>query len=229
MGFNNNGADELYKNIQKAKKKIKQDFVIGVNIGKNKTTPLENAAEDYKLCLEKLYDTADFFTVNISSPNTEGLRKLQGEKYLDELLNEISSKNRELANIKKVNPKIIFLKIAPDLSDIEIEQIYNLVAKHNISGIIATNTTISIEGLNAETQEEGGMSGMPLKEMSDAVLKKLNALNLKNQNTKISLIGVGGIFSSQDNIDKLSSGAELVQIYTSFIYEGLNIVKKILK
>ena len=228
MGFNNNGADELRKNILKAKKKIKQDFVIGVNIGKNKTTPLKNAATDYKFCLEKLYDTADFFTVNISSPNTEGLRELQGEKYLDELLYEISGKNRELANSKNINPKVIFLKIAPDLSDKEIEQIYYLVVKYKISGIVATNTTISREGLNTETKEEGGMSGKPLKEMSNAVLKKLNALNLKNQNTRISLIGIGGIFSNQDYIDKLSSGAELVQIYTSFIYEGPAIVKKIL-
>ena len=210
-------------------KKIKQDFVIGVNIGKNKTTSLENAGSDYIFCLENLYDTADFFTVNISSPNTEGLRELQEEKYLDKLLDEISSKNRELANGKNVNPKVIFLKIAPDLADKEIEQIYNLVVKYNINGIIATNTTISREGLNTETKEEGGMSGMPLKMMSNAVLKKLNELNLKNQNTKITLIGDGGIFSNQDYLDKLSSGAELIQIYTSFIYEGLNIVKKILK
>ena len=229
MGFNNNGTDELCKNILKAKKKINQDFVIGVNIGKNKTTPIEKAAEDYKYCLEKLYDSADFFKINISSPNTEGLRELQGEKYLDGLLSEISGKNRELAKSKNVNPKVIFLKIAPDLSENEIEQIYNLVAKHNISGIIATNTTISREGLITETKEEGGMSGKPLKKMSDEVLKKLNALNLKNQNTKITLIGVGGIFSHLDYKDKINSGAELIQIYTSFIYEGLNIIKKILK
>ena len=229
MGFNNNGTDELCKNILKAKKKINQDFVIGVNIGKNKTTPIEKAAEDYKYCLEKLYDSADFFIINISSPNTEGLRELQGEKYLDGLLSEISGKNRELAKSKNVNPKVIFLKIAPDLSENEIEQIYNLVAKHNISGIIATNTTISREGLITETKEEGGMSGKPLKKMSDEVLKKLNALNLKNQNTKITLIGVGGIFSHLDYKDKINSGAELIQIYTSFIYEGLNIIKKILK
>jgi dihydroorotate dehydrogenase len=229
MGFNNEGADNLRANILKAKKKIKSDFVIGVNIGKNKNTPLEKAAYDYCICLEKLYFAADYFAINISSPNTEGLRELQGEKYLDELLSTISNKNIELAKLKNISRKVIFLKIAPDLSDSEIEQIYNLVLKYNISGIIATNTTISRDGLKSGVNENGGLSGKPLKEKSNYVLNKLNALNLKNQNTKINLIGVGGVFDKNDFQDKLNSGAELVQLYTGFIYEGLNIIKKILK
>lgn len=228
MGFNNKGADELKKNILKAKKKVKKDFIIGVNIGKNKTTPLENSADDYKICLEKLYDCAGYFTVNISSPNTEGLRELQGEKYLDDLLSQISNKNSELAKVRNTNTKIIFLKIAPDLSETDIEQIYNLVVKYKIAGIIATNTTISRTGLSEQSTREGGLSGKPLKGKSDTVLKKLNELNLKNKNNKINLIGCGGVFDNEDYKDKLKSGADLVQIYTGFIYEGLNIIKKIL-
>ncbi len=228
MGFNNKGADELCEKIIKAKKKINNDFIIGVNIGKNKTTPLETAADDYKICLEKLYDYANYFTINISSPNTEGLRELQGEKYLDDLLFQISNKNSELAKVKNTNAKTIFLKIAPDLSETEIEQIYNLVVKHKIAGIIATNTTISRTELPEQPSEEGGLSGKPLKAKSNLVLKKLNELNLKNKNSRINLIGCGGVFDNADCNDKLKSGADLVQIYTGFIYEGLNIIKKIL-
>ncbi|HEY5123007.1 MAG TPA: quinone-dependent dihydroorotate dehydrogenase [Ignavibacteria bacterium] len=228
MGFNNKGADELREKIIKAKKKIKDNFIIGVNIGKNKITPLESAAEDYKICIEKLYDAADYFTINISSPNTEGLRELQGEKYLDDLLLQISDKNTKLAAERNVIHKTIFLKIAPDLSEKEIEQIYERVVKYGIDGIIAANTTLSRNGLKENNQETGGLSGKPLKEISDAVLKRLNELNLKNQNNKVNLIGCGGVFDYADYKEKLSNGAELVQIYTGFIYEGLNIIKKIL-
>ena len=227
MGFNNKGADVIYKNILASKRYIKKDFIVGVNIGKNKNTPNENASEDYLICLEKLYDAADFFTINISSPNTPGLRELQNKEELNKLLNNISSKNIALANAKNQNPKVIFLKIAPDLSENEITEIYNSVINHKISGIIATNTTITRDSLLNNPDEEGGLSGKPLLELSNKALAHLNKLNLESEK-KIVLVGVGGIFDKNDYTSKLNLGAELVQIYTGFIYEGLNIIKNIL-
>ncbi|MBL7128873.1 MAG: quinone-dependent dihydroorotate dehydrogenase [Ignavibacteria bacterium] len=228
LGFNNNGADALKRNIIKSRKSISEDFIIGVNIGKNKYTPIETAYEDYKICLEKLYEQADYFTINISSPNTEELRKLQGVDYLDELLSEIQKTNTELSCRKSCNKKVIFLKIAPDLTNEEIINICSLTVKHKINGIIATNTTITREGLFEKTEEEGGLSGKPLKQLSDNVLKKLNELNEKNEENKIVLVGVGGVFDKKGFEDKLNDGAELVQIYTGFIYEGPGIIKKLL-
>ena len=228
MGFNNKGADVIFKNILSAKKHIKNNFIIGINIGKNKDTPLEKAFEDYLICLEKLYDAADFFTINISSPNTEGLRELQGKEELDILLNKITSKNHDIAIGKKIKPKMIFLKIAPDLTEEEINDIYNLVVKYNINGIAATNTTLSRNNLSEISGEDGGLSGKPLNKLSNNVLKILNDLNQKNKNNKILLIGIGGVFYKKNYDDKIQSGADLIQVYTGFIYEGLNIVKKIL-
>jgi dihydroorotate dehydrogenase len=229
MGFNNPGADGVCKNILKARKKIKGDFLIGVNIGKNKITPNENAYKDYLICLEKFYDIADFFTVNISSPNTPGLRELQGKDELDILLDKISSRNNILGDELKIKPKIIFLKIAPDLSEDEITEIYKLVIKYNISGIIATNTTLSRNNLLNIINEEGGLSGRPLTELSNKVLEILKKLNTENKENKISLIGSGGVFNNKDFNQKLELGADLVQVYTGFIYEGMKIVKNILK
>jgi dihydroorotate dehydrogenase len=228
MGFNNKGADVIFKNILSAKKHIKNNLIIGINIGKNKDTPLEKAFEDYLICLEKLYDVADFFTINISSPNTEGLRELQTKEQLENLLNAITSKNNVVARKKNIELKIIFLKIAPDLSEEEINDIYNLVVKYNINGIAATNTTLSRNNLSEIAGEDGGLSGKPLNELSNNVLKILNDLNHKNINNKILLIGLGGVFNKKNYENKIHSGADLVQVYTGFIYEGLNIVKKIL-
>ncbi len=223
MGFNNNGAKALKEKILKAKKKITTDgFYIGANIGKNKLTPIESAKYDYTKCIEILHDAADFFTINISSPNTEGLRKLQGGEYFDDLIKTISEKNSSLSN------KVIFVKIAPDLSEEEISQIYNTAVKYNIDGIVATNTTISREGFPLFIDEPGGISGKPLKEKSDKVLKILKTLNDASPK-KLVLIGCGGIFSPEDLADKMKHGAALTQIYTSFIYEGPAIVKKLLK
>ncbi len=223
MGFNNKGAISLRNNILKAKKKINSSsFLIGVNIGKNKSTPLENAKDDYCKCIEILSDVADFFTVNISSPNTPGLRELQNEKYFDELLKAISLKNLSLLN------KVIFIKIAPDLSQEEVNRIYRTAVKYDIAGIVATNTTISRDGFSDFKDEAGGISGKPLKDKSDNILQYLNELNLASPK-KLILIGCGGIFSPSDLRHKLSLGASLVQIYTSFIYEGPGIVKKLLR
>ena len=229
LGFNNNGADALKGNIIKARKSTSKGFIIGVNIGKNKNTPIETAYEDYKICIEKLYEQADYFTVNISSPNTEELRKLQGVDYLDELLGEIQKTNSELSQKKSCKKKVIFMKIAPDLTNEEIINIHSLAVKHKINGIVATNTTITRDGLSEKLDEEGGLSGKPLEELSDNVLRKLNELNKKNEENKIALIGVGGVFDKKGFEDKLNDGAELVQIYTGFIYEGPGIIKKLLK
>lgn len=229
MGFNNIGADKLRENILKARKKLSTDFIIGVNIGKNKDTPIENAAEDYKLCIEKLFDAADFFTINISSPNTENLRTLQNEIYLDNLLKIISDTNEEEAKKHNVPAKNIFLKIAPDLIEEEIENIYFTAAKYKLSGIVATNTTITRNNLLTDIDETGGLSGKPLKPISEVILKKLYDLNLNSPYSRLYLIGSGGVFSKEDYKEKLIVGADLVQIYTGYIYEGNGILKKLLK
>ncbi|MBN1634319.1 MAG: quinone-dependent dihydroorotate dehydrogenase, partial [Ignavibacteria bacterium] len=181
MGFNNKGAKELSENIKKAKPRLKNGIKIGVNIGKNKITENENAADDYIYCLEKLFNDADYFVINISSPNTEGLRELQGEKYLNNLLSLLTERNKVLAEMKSVQPKEIFLKIAPDLTDEEITQIYHTAVKYKLTGIVATNTTIDKTGLPVNSDEEGGISGRYLKEKSDKVLKLLNELNSKSE------------------------------------------------
>jgi dihydroorotate dehydrogenase len=232
LGFNNSGADKIRKNILKAKEKIKKDFIVGINIGKNRNTPVEKAAGDYKVCMEKLYDVADYFTINISSPNTEGLRDLQQKVYLDNLLSEIQLLNNELSKEKIISSekntiqKNIFLKIAPDLMKEELEDIYEAAVKNKITGIIATNTTINRESLDEITNEQGGLSGKPLKQKSDKVLGMLNELNKENKN--FFFIGVGGVFNKEDFHDKLNYGASLVQVYTGFIFEGPSLIKKII-
>lgn len=225
LGFNNKGADEIRKNILNAKSFIAKDFIIGVNIGKNKDTPIPGAYNDYKICFEKLYDAADYFTINISSPNTEGLRKLHEEANLNKLLSEIQNLNNEISISKKLNLKNIFLKISPDISEEMIEMIFNLSRKNKITGIIATNTTVERVKLKSNFTEQGGLSGKPLKPLADRVLKKLNELN---QNKQLIIIGVGGVFEKKDYDDKISNGASLVQIYTGLIYEGPSIVKEML-
>ncbi|MCU0372512.1 MAG: quinone-dependent dihydroorotate dehydrogenase [Ignavibacteria bacterium] len=227
MGFNNNGAEALKKNINKAKKKIRKDFIIGVNIGKNKDTPLEKASEDYTKCLETLYEEADYFTVNISSPNTEGLRTLQEEESLNTLLFEIIMKRNEIVKDKKLPEKNIFLKIAPDLNEEEIRKIYETAVNYGLNGIIATNTTITRDNLKTVIEETGGLSGKPVKQMSDSVLKSVSALNQNRED--FILIGAGGVFGKSDYKDKMISGADLVQVYTGIIYEGFGITRKILK
>lgn len=229
LGFNNLGADEVRNNILKFRGLIGEDFIIGVNIGKNKDTPVKDALNDYKLCFEKLYDVADYFTINISSPNTEGLRLLQEEQYLDELLLTLKNLNESISLSKGNKLKCIFLKIAPDLSPEMAGIIYNLVLKNKITGIIATNTTVKRVNLKSGINEQGGLSGKPLKKMSDEVLKDLNLLNNENSGNSLCLIGVGGVFSNSDYEDKIKNGASLVQIYTGLIYEGPSVIKKILK
>lgn len=232
LGFNNGGANDVMLNIQKARKLVSKDFIIGINIGKNRATSVENAVDDYKICINQLYNYASYFTLNISSPNTEGLRKLQEEKYLDKLLSEIQSENHRLSpagvNTDIKNLKPVFVKIAPDLNYDMIEIIFNLCIRHRITGIIATNTTVLRPKLKSDITEEGGLSGKPLKKLSDEVLSKLNILNSRSPEKKLVLIASGGVFDKKDFLDKIEYGASLVQIYTGFVYEGPGIIKKIL-
>lgn len=229
MGFNSKGAESVRRNILKAKKYISKDFIIGINIGKNKLTPLSQAVEDYIKCMEILYDVADYFTINISSPNTEQLRELQKEEYLESFLEAITFKNRKLSEIHKCKEKPIFLKIAPDLTREEIEKIYLSCFRHELTGLIATNTTTSREGLTGKLNEAGGLSGKPLEKISNKVLSQLNNYNISNTFGKLVLIGVGGVFDREGYKLKLLNGADLVQIYTGLVYEGISLIRKILK
>ncbi|GLP98063.1 quinone-dependent dihydroorotate dehydrogenase [Paraferrimonas sedimenticola] len=222
MGFNNKGVDNLVANI----KASKREAVIGVNIGKNKDTPVENGKDDYLICMDKVYDVADYIAVNISSPNTPGLRSLQYGELLDELLQTLKNKQLELeAKHNKYVP--LALKIAPDLSDEEIESIAECLLKNKIDGAIATNTTLDREAVKhlPEHTEAGGLSGKPLTSSSTVVIEKLH----KALKGEIPIIGVGGIHSAQDAKDKIQAGASIVQLYTGFIYEGPELIANITK
>ena len=220
MGFNNKGVDYLVSQVQDANFK----GVLGINIGKNKDTPDENAKDDYIICMRKVYNFATYITVNISSPNTPGLRSLQYGEALDELLAALKTEQKSLADqYGKYVP--IAVKIAPDLNEEEVNSIAASLLANNIDGVIATNTTLSREGVeNLEHGgEQGGLSGQPVKDKSTTVIKLL-AQALDN---KLPIIGVGGIASSDDANEKLAAGASLVQVYTGFIYQGPPLVKDI--
>ena len=226
LGFNNCGADGFLKNIHTQRDNISNDFIVGVNIGKNKRTPLEDAYQDYRFSFEKLFEYADYFTINVSSPNTEGLRELQQKKYLSEILKSLQTLNSELDKIYPGGEKDIYLKIAPDLTEGEIEDILEVTVENNLTGIIATNTTINREMLSSDKYYKGGgLSGKPLKSLANNVIKFIK----DKAGDKLALIGCGGIFNADDVKEKLDLGASLVQIYTGFIYEGPYAVKKIKK
>ena len=215
MGFNNDGADVIVERLRKRK----TDIIIGGNIGKNKVTPNEKAIEDYLICFEKLFDVVDYFVVNVSSPNTPNLRALQDKEPLTNLLNTLQAENN-----KKKQPKPILLKIAPDLTDSQLLDIIDIVNATKIAGVIATNTTISREGLTSVNQKEtGGLSGKPVKERSTEVIRFL----AEKSNKSFPIIGVGGIHSVEDAKEKIDAGADLIQLYTGFIYEGPSLVRKI--
>lgn len=216
MGFNNLGVDHLVSQLKKGKP---DGVLIGGNIGKNKVTPNENAILDYEICFEKLFPWVDYFVVNVSSPNTPNLRDLQDKEPLTKLLKHLQS-----LNTQKSQPKPILLKIAPDLTETQLEDIVEMVQETKIAGVIATNTTISREHLKSKNQSEiGGLSGKPLTKKSTEVIRFL----AQKSNGSFPIIGVGGIHSSKDALEKLEAGATLVQLYTGFIYEGPSLVKKI--
>ncbi len=225
LGFNNCGADEFEINLKRLKEKVSPDFIIGVNIGKNKRTELDDAYQDYKFSFQKLYEYADYFTINVSSPNTEGLRQLQQKKYLNEILNSLQQLNDELDEIYSCDRKDIFLKIAPDLTAPELDDIIQVSIDNNLTGIIATNTTISRETLPAGTYEQGGLSGKPLEGISNHVIKYIK----EKAGDKLAIIACGGVFTADDVKEKMDLGAALVQVYTGFVYEGPGMVRKIKK
>ncbi len=219
MGFNNEGLAGAVERL----KSRNSNLIIGGNIGKNKVTPNEKATEDYITCFEALFPHVDYFVVNVSSPNTPNLRALQDKKPLTELLSTLQNLNN-----KKPNPKPILLKIAPDLTNEQLDDIVEIVANTKIAGLIATNTTISREGLKSNpslVQEMGGLSGKPVRDKSTEVIRYLR----KKSNASFPIIGVGGIHSAEDAIEKLDAGCDLVQLYTGFVYEGPALVKSINK
>lgn len=221
MGFNNGGVLEAVERL----KKRKSNVLIGGNIGKNKITPNELAVDDYLSCLDVLHPYVDYFVVNVSSPNTPNLRELQEKEPLKKLLYAVKN-----ANEAKPKPKPILLKIAPDLTGGQLDDIVEIVLETKISGVIATNTTLDRSSLKTDKGKvdsigNGGLSGKPVKDKSTAVIRHLAE---KGQH-KFPIIGVGGIFSAEDAIEKLQAGATLVQVYTGMIYEGPGLIKKIKK
>jgi dihydroorotate dehydrogenase len=221
MGFNNIGVEKVRQNLTR----YKGDCIIGGNIGKNRSTPNENAVEDYIICFNRLYDVVDYFVVNVSSPNTPGLRELQEADSLKKILFTLQKSNTE----QKIN-KPIFLKISPDLNEKQLDDIIDVVLHTKIAGVIATNTTIGRENLKTTQTQidkigDGGLSGKPIRQKSTDIIHYL----AKKSNHAFTIIGVGGIFSAEDAMEKLEAGASLVQIYTGFIYEGPGLIKRINK
>jgi len=221
MGFNNDGVEQAITNL----KKRNTTCIIGGNIGKNKVTPNELAAEDYLIAFDSLYDYVDYFVVNVSSPNTPNLRDLQEKEPLMELLSQLKVRSAE-----KELKKPILLKIAPDLTDGQLDDIIDIVKTTGIEGVIATNTTISRANLNSSSDlveriGAGGLSGKPLTKRSTEVIRYLATKSAKS----FTIIGVGGIHSELDALEKLDAGADLIQLYTGFIYEGPGLIKRINK
>lgn len=219
MGFNNGGVDAAVLRLQQRKERI----IIGGNIGKNKITPNEEAYKDYEYNVKALHAVVDYFVVNVSSPNTPGLRELQEKAPLMDLLHKVQAVNKALPN-----PKPVLLKIAPDLTDTQLDDIIEILAATQIDGIVATNTTIDRSQLQTPAAEveaigAGGLSGKPVTARSTEVIRYIH----QKTNGTIPMIAVGGIFTAADAIEKLNAGASLVQVYTGFIYEGPGMVKRI--
>jgi dihydroorotate dehydrogenase len=220
MGFPSAGMHAVQRNLSAVRNRT---FPIGVSLGKNKDTPLIDAHRDYCAVLECLYPLADFFVVNISSPNTPELRKLQGRDYLVDLLSRLSATRITLAENGKRKPLLV--KLSPDLTLREVDDILDVGASYEISGVVATNTTTSRDGIRSAHQNEtGGLSGLPLRERSTALIRHIS----QRTEGKIPIIGVGGIFSGEDACEKLGAGATLVQAYTGLIYEGPGFARKVL-
>jgi len=220
MGFNNEGVDFLVSQLKKLKK---SDLIIGGNIGKNKDTPNEDAYKDYLICFEKLYPFVDYFVVNISSPNTPGLRSLQEKEPLRKILSALVKRRKEESILRP-----ILLKIAPDLTEGQLDDVIEIVEEQGIEGIIATNTTIRRSPLTASEVVvsnigNGGLSGRPVQDLSTEILKSVHS------KTKLPLIGVGGIDSGESAIQKVHAGADLVQVYSGLIYKGPGLIKAIKK
>ncbi len=219
MGFNNNGVTAMVHRLTQRKK---NGIIIGGNIGKNKITPNENATDDYVTCFEALYEHVDYFVVNVSSPNTPGLRELQEKIPLTHLLSTLMEKNNQ-----KIKQKPVLLKIAPDLTDSQLDDIIDIIKSTGIQGIIATNTTLDRSNLSSDTTKigMGGLSGTPLKKRATEIIRYIHT---KSQGS-IPIIGVGGIENPSDALEKLSAGASLIQVYTGLVYTGPSLIKDIKK
>jgi dihydroorotate dehydrogenase len=223
LGFNNEGLDAFVANVQRSSFR-QQGRLLGLNIGKNASTPIENATDDYLACLAGVYPHADYVTVNISSPNTKNLRALQSDEALDALLSAIAARRGELA-AQHGRRVPIFVKIAPDLDAAQVDVIAATLRRHGMDGVIATNTTVArdkVQGL-AHAQEAGGLSGGPLLEASNRVIAQLRAA----LGPGFPIIGVGGVLSAKDALSKLQAGADVVQIYTGLIYRGPALVDEV--
>lgn len=220
MGFNNHGVDQLVENVKKAR----FDGILGINIGKNKDTPVEQGKDDYLICMDKVYAHASYIAINISSPNTPGLRTLQYGEALDDLLASIKQRQNELQQ-RHLKYVPVAVKIAPDLDEDELVQIADSLVRHKIDGVIATNTTLDrqlVQGLR-HCDEAGGLSGRPVQSRSTAVIKRL----AQELNGQMPIIGVGGIDSLVSAREKMAAGASLVQVYSGFIYKGPGLIKDI--
>ena len=229
LGFNNDGLEAFVANVKRARFRTQPGnapMLLGLNIGKNASTPIDNATSDYLECLEGVYPHADYVTVNISSPNTQNLRALQGDAALDGLLGAIAERREVLAqNHGRRVP--IFVKIAPDLDEHQVDVIAQALERHGMDGVIATNTTLAREAVQGlpHAQQTGGLSGAPVLEASNQVIRQLRA----GLGSRFPIIGVGGIMSAEDAVSKIRAGADLVQIYTGLIYEGPKLVTRTAK
>jgi dihydroorotate dehydrogenase len=213
LGFNNEGTPRVVERL----KKINPNCVLGVNIGKNKDVPNEEAIENYLKSFDLASEVADYIAVNVSSPNTPNLRELQKAENLEELLSRLQKRNQELKN------KPLLVKIAPDLTEAEIEAITDIALRFELAGIIATNTTVSRENLKTKIDETGGLSGMPLKKRSNEVVSKI----FRYAKGKLPIVGVGGIFTAEDAFEKIAAGASLIQAYTGFVYQGFTFARDV--
>ncbi len=221
LGFNNKGIDYALEKI----KKYNRNIPIGVNIGKNASTPIQNAFQDYEYCLRKAYSVADYITLNISSPNTKGLRDLQSGENISDFLSSIKTLHSNLKKVYKKHTPLV-VKIAPDVDSDTIDGLIHIINYYDIDGIICTNTTLDKSNLNEESKSlQGGLSGRPLYEKSNKILKEVSSKIDKSK----TIIGVGGIDSAESAGEKLALGADLLQIYTGLVYEGPNLLEKILK
>ncbi len=224
LGFNNEGLDTFIHNVKQSRLRRQAQsggMVLGLNIGKNAATPIERATDDYLTCLEGVYPHADYVTVNISSPNTQNLRSLQSDEALEQLLGALTRKRAELAD-RFGQHKPLFLKIAPDLDATQVEVIAAALQRHQMDGVVATNTTLSrtaVQGL-PHAEETGGLSGAPVLEASNEVIRQLRT----HLGKTFPIIGVGGILSGDDAVSKLQAGADVVQIYSGLIYKGPELV-----
>ncbi len=223
FGFNNSGASAVAERLHTLQRHARPRIPIGINIGKSRVTPLEDAPQDYAQSLRALFSFASYFAVNVSSPNTPGLRDLQGEASLSALLAALREENERHATALGLPPRPLLVKVAPDLADEDLARIVAVAVAQGAAGLVATNTTVSRAGLRQPSTESGGLSGAPLRARATAVVRTLHGL----AGSRLPIIGVGGIFSARDAYEKIRAGASLVQVYTGLLYEGPLLARRI--